>query len=102
MSHEREAEAVIEGDTIVIRVSIANLPVALKGAFALGKIPGPRFKVTDREEWAKAVVHYLNEEDEEGTNRIHVAFDSAFAEALEQGAEGVEECDEDDDAGEPA
>lgn len=52
--------------------------------------------------FAKEVVRELNSEDEEGTTAIHKMFDAAFIEAIEQGAEGVEECSADEEDGSEA
>lgn len=87
------AEAVIEGDNIVIRVPIAAIPVAFE---AWPDAPrndeaDPLYRVTDAATFAKGIVRYLNDESEDGTTRIHLMLDSAMNEALEQGEEGVEE-----------
>ena len=87
------AEAVIEGDNIVIRVPISAIPVAFE---AWPDAPrndeaDPLYSVTDAATFAKGIVRYLNDESEDGTTRIHLMLDSAMNEALEQGEEGVEE-----------
>ena len=97
----RWAEAHIENGEIVIRVAIDVLPGALK--------QNPRddsyysCKVTDLAGFAKDVVHALNSEAEDGTTPIHSLFDSAMAEAIDQGSMHVEykepsETDEDEEA----
>lgn len=92
---DRSAEAVIEDGVIVIRLPIDNLADALKGACLMMTI-SPAYKVTDAAVFAKEVVRELNSEDEEGTTAVHKMFDAAFNEAIEQGAEGVEECTEEE------
>lgn len=87
------AEAVIEGDNIVIRIPTAAIPVAFE---AWPDAPrndeaDPLYRVTDAATFAKGIVRYLNDESEDGTTRIHLMLDSAMNEALEQGEEGVEE-----------
>jgi hypothetical protein len=87
------SEAIIEGGNIVIRVPIDVLPIAFKywpGA-PRNNNGEPRYVVTDAATFAKGVVHYLNDEKEDGTTRIHRMLDDAMNEALEQGEEGVEE-----------
>lgn len=86
---EDDGRAVIEDGAIVIRLPIANLPVIVDAGWAGGKIE-PRMKVTDAEEFAKELVRALNDEEEDGTTRIHLMFDAALEFAFEQGAEGIE------------
>lgn len=87
------AKAVIEGDNIVIRVPISAIPVAFE---AWPDAPrndeaDPLYRVTDAVVFANGIVHYLNDESEDGTTRIHRMLDSAMNEALVHGEEGVEE-----------
>jgi hypothetical protein len=82
--------AVIQDGEIIIRIQIATLPLAMSGACDLQAIE-PRYRITDAELFADAFVRELNREDEQGTTLIHRLFDKAMNEALEQGAEGVEE-----------
>lgn len=90
------AEAVIENAKlpslacIVIRLPLEMIPFAYLGAVDVGNV-APGWKVTNARAFAKEVVHALNDEDEDGTTPIHRLFDAAFEEAIEQGAEGVEE-----------
>lgn len=86
---EFAGKAVIDDGHIVIRVPIKNLPVIVDGMFACHG-HDPDYKVTDPAAFAKEVVSALNDEDEEGTTRIHKMFDGAFDEAVNQGAQGVE------------
>ena len=87
---EQDGQAVIKGGAIVIRIPIKNLPQVVEGAWALGALD-TRWKITDAPAFAEALVDELNREDEEGTTMIHKMFDAAINEALEQGAEGIEE-----------
>jgi hypothetical protein len=89
-------EAVIEDGAIVIRVPLTALPQVVEGAWALGSLE-TRYVVTDTEAFAKDLVRALNDEDEQGTTLVHKMFDDAINEALEQGAEGIEEDPEEDD-----
>lgn len=92
---DSSAQAVIENGSIVIRVPIAALPQVIEGAWALGGID-TRMKITDADAFAKDLMHELNNEDEQGTTRIHKMFDRAMNEAIEQGAQGVEEHENQD------
>jgi hypothetical protein len=83
-------KAVIHDGVVEIRFPITALPLALSGACDLQAIE-PRYRITDPELFAGAFVRELNREDEQGTTLIHRLFDKAMDEALEQGAEGVEE-----------
>lgn len=95
----KSAEAFIEKvgrhPCIVIRVPVANVPQALRGARDIRAIDLP-YKVTDAAVFAKEMVREMNREDEEGTTAIHRMLDDAMSEAIEQGAEGVEEDPDDD------
>jgi len=84
--------AVIEDGCIVIRVAIEALETVIDGVGTLWDERGePRFKVTDGLKFAADLVHSLNDEDEQGTTRIHLMFDDAIDHAVEYGAEGIEE-----------
>lgn len=85
--------AVIEDGCIVIRVPIQNLPAVVEGSWAAGGMD-TRFKITDPEAFAKDLVTELNHENDIGTTRIHSMFDRAIEEAINQGAEGTEEHEE--------
>ncbi len=89
------SDAAIENGAIVIRVSLAALPQVVEGAWALHALD-KRWKLTDVPTFAKELVHELNREDEQGTTMIHRMFDTAINEALEQGAEGIEEHEDQD------
>lgn len=80
--------AAIEGDEIVIRFVIPFLPLIFDGSPL-----GPEFKVTDPNAFARDVVSELNREEEDGTTPVHRMFDAVLTEAVEQGAEGVEETE---------
>lgn len=47
-------------------------------------------KITDKEAFAKAVLHELRREEEDGTTLVHRMLDKAMLRAIEQGCEGVE------------
>ena len=86
-------KAVIEDNAIVIRVPLASLPQVVEGAWALGSLD-TRWKLTNVPLFARDFVRELNSEDEEGTTMVQRMFDAAINEALEQGAEGIEEHDD--------
>lgn len=92
------AKAVVRDGFILIALPIANLGAALEGAWASGHQDG-RYRVTDAEVFAKEVVHELNREQEDGTTPIHLLFDKCMYEAIDQGAEGVEEHPDQEDRG---
>jgi len=88
-------QAIIEDGNIVIRVAFSALPMVVEGAWTTGALD-IRFKITNTEEFADDLVHELNNESEDGTTRIHQLFDGAIREALEQGARGIEEHEDQD------
>lgn len=88
-------EVIIEGGEIVIRVSIAALGKIVDGAWATGNLD-TRFKVTDPKQFAEDIARELNSESEDGTTEIHIMFDRAIREAIDNGAEGVEEHEDQD------
>ena len=88
MTTKRWAEATIEGDIIVIRIPASVLPDALE--------QNPRadwsgWSVTDVPGFARDVVRELNRKEEDGSTPIHLLFDRAMAEAIEQGSGHVAE-----------
>lgn len=78
----------IQRGMIVIRVPVAALHDALQ--------QNPRYdtyaeaNVTDADGFASDVVRELNREAEDGTTPVHLLFDRAMAEAIEQGSAYVE------------
>lgn len=84
-------EAFIERGVIVIRLPIENLPVVLQATPNIGE-GEPWFKITDIEAFAKDLLYELNQEDEIGNTRVHRMFDEAILEAINQGADGVEDA----------
>lgn len=87
---ENSGRAIIEDGSIVIRIAIDALPMIVEGSWASGGM-GTRYKVTDAAAFAADLVRELNDESEDGTTRIHRMFDKAIINAIEQGAEGIEE-----------
>jgi hypothetical protein len=90
---DNSGRAIIEDGAIVIRLPIANLPQVVEGAWAGGNLR-PRLKVTDAQVFAKELCRALNDEEEDGTTRIHLMFDASIEFASEQGFEGIEEHEE--------
>ena len=88
-------EAAIVKGSIVIRVPMKSLKDLVEGAWALGSLD-TRMKITDAKAFADELVSAINCEDEEGTTPLHRLFDAAINDALEQGAEGIEEHEEQD------
>ena len=95
MNVEENGQAVIENGALVIRVSLESLPAVVEGAWAAYGMP-LRLKITDADAFAKELVGELNAEQEDGTTSIHRMFDKAIWAAFENGAEGVEEHEEQD------
>lgn len=87
---ETNAQAIIEGDAVVIRVTLSSIPAIIDGGWGCGAI-SPRMKITDVQAFAKDWVSELNREAEDGSTPIHKMFDATINEAIEQGAEGIEE-----------
>lgn len=85
-----DAKAIIEGGAIVIRVPIANLQAIMDGGFACAAY-AQRWKVRNPDLFAKEIADELNDEDEEGSTAVHKLFDSAINQAIERGAQWVEE-----------
>lgn len=87
---DNNGRAVIEDGAIVIRVLVNSLQDVIEGTWATGNLD-VRYKLTNPEDFAKDLVLELNDEDEEGTTPIHRLFDKAMSRAIDQGAFGVEE-----------
>lgn len=90
------AEAEIVDGNIVITLAISHLQTAIDGGTMLGTIEGS-WKLTDPAAFAKDLIRSLNSEDEEGTTMVHRMYDEAINDAIEQGAEGIEEVETDED-----
>lgn len=83
--------AKIEGDHIVIRVPIDVLDKNhVIPCDMLNEDFKADFKVTDIQEFAKDFVAELNREEEDGTTLVNRMLDSAYRNAIEQGAQGVD------------
>lgn len=87
---ENSGRAIIEDGSLVIRVALEALPMVVEGSWAAGYMD-TRYKVTDTAAFAADLVRELNDESEDGTTRIHRMFDKAIENAIGQGAEGIEE-----------
>jgi hypothetical protein len=90
-----DGQAVIEDGYLTIRVAIAALPAVVEGAWAAGGMD-VRYKVTDAQTFAKDLMYELNAESENGTTRIHTMFDAAIQEAINHGAQGIDEHEDQD------
>lgn len=80
----------IEDGHIVIRLPIAALPLIVDHEH-LDEEGAPAFILTDVHAFAAAVVHELRHESEDGTTMVHKMFDNAVLDAIDSGADGVEE-----------
>jgi hypothetical protein len=85
-----DGQAKIENGEIVFRVAIENLPTILDGSWATGNL-GVRYKITNAELFAADLLRELNHESEDGSTPIHALFDRCIDEAINQGAQGLEE-----------
>jgi hypothetical protein len=83
-------EATISRGSISIRVPEKAMRQLVEGAWALDALE-VRQRITDAPVFMQELVNILNAEDEQGTTLIHKMFDAAINEALEQGAEGIED-----------
>jgi hypothetical protein len=83
-------EVEIRGGELSITIGLGTLCYAVQQCPSWGSRLAD-FKVTDEEAFAQAVLHQLTREDEIGTTAVHKMLDAAAEEAIEQGAEGVEE-----------
>lgn len=85
----REAICNVEGDELVIRISLSALATGTE--IVLTDEDGePVAKVTDERTWAESVVDALTEEEENGETRITQMLDSAVRHASEMGYDGIE------------
>jgi len=83
----KDAEATIEDDVIVIRLTVRHI------LSAMAQHPDDMFRgvtVSDVRGFAKDVVRAINEEDERGTSMLHHMFDDAIDAAIEDGSMHVE------------
>lgn len=92
---KHSGQAIIEDGSIVIRVALSALPMVVEGSWASGALD-TRFKITNVEEFAADLAMELNREAEDGATMIHQLFDKGINEALEQGARGIEEHENQD------
>lgn len=90
MSDNEAAKAVVRDGAIMIRLPLANLQSIMDGGF-LCLAYDKRYRILDAEGAAKEICAALNDGDEEGTTPIHRLFDAAINEALNQGAQFIDE-----------
>lgn len=84
----------IEGDDIVIRVSLEALVWASENGclctFSTVKNDFRTVKVTDPVTWRDAIVRALRREKENGDTPVHLMLDAALEYATDQGEEGIQ------------
>ena len=51
---------------------------------------GAEIRITNEQEFAKAILSELRQEEEDGTTLVHIMLDKAAEQAVENGAEGIE------------
>jgi hypothetical protein len=83
----------LENGKITIEIAVDALPQIVEGAWAAGGMD-TRYQVTDPKKFAEDLVRELRSEAEDGTTCVHTMFDAAILEAIEQGADGIEEHEE--------
>lgn len=87
---QNSGKAIIEDGSIVIRVALSALPMVLEGSWVANNLP-THYKIVNVDKFADDLLSELNAESEDGTTRIHKMFDGAIEEAINQGAFGIEE-----------
>lgn len=96
MPKDAELSVKIENDELVIRVGISTLCTAVRQCpvvdYAVMEADGDEcaVEITDEAVFAKAILDALNDEEEDGSTRVHRMLDSAANEAIEHGCEGIE------------
>jgi hypothetical protein len=88
MKPDTGGKAVIEGDSIVIRVPIDALQFVLDGSDPYHDI-ADRYSVTKKKVFAKEICRSINREDERGDSPFHKMFDAAMEHAISNGCEGI-------------
>jgi hypothetical protein len=76
--------AKIEGDEIVIRISLDTLPIAAEAVWS-----DDGYEISDIYTFAKELVWILNREEENGDTIVTDMLDKGINEALEQGVLGI-------------
>lgn len=83
----------IEGDDIVIRVTLSALKFASEHGTLCTFLPAKNdfrtVKVTDAIAWRDAIVRALRREKENGDTPVHLMLDGALEYAADQGEEGI-------------
>jgi hypothetical protein len=83
-------EAVLEGDSIVIRISSKYLTnIAMPASFE-GITGYEDAVIIDKKQLIKDVLVELNREAEDGTTMIHLMLDEAITDAYDNGSEAFE------------
>lgn len=77
----------IEGDDLVIRIGSALLLHAVQN----GANWDGTMEITDPEKFLGEIVRELESESEDGTTLLHIAFDKAALNAVENGSEYVDD-----------
>ena len=78
----------------LMRIPLEYLDTIVEGAWAASGID-VRYRITDRSVFAQELTHSLNAEKGRATP-IHRTFDAAINDAIEQGAQGIEEHEDQD------
>lgn len=99
MPHNQPLSCKIEQNEVVIRIGIDTLAEAAEYETREPFWPYDdntgnwyqRWKIVDRGEWARDIVHHLNDEAEDGSSLLTDLLDKASDIALDYGSLGVEE-----------
>lgn len=83
-------EATLNRGSIVIRVNEKSLRQLVEGCWATHNME-VRQRIIDAPIFMAEILAALNAESENGSTLVHKMFDAAINEALEQGAEGIED-----------
>ncbi len=86
MSKDQPLVIAIENNQLVIRIGIDTLAYAVEAGDSFQEGEG---KVIDKAAFAKDLTFALQEEEEDGTNRVHRLFDDAAIAVVENGSPSV-------------
>lgn len=90
MTKDQQLKVEVVDDRLVISIGIGLLAFAVQASSDASGWPEDWY-VSDPAAFAAEVARQLENEEEDGTTPVHRMLDAAALEALEQGADGVEE-----------
>ena len=85
-------DVAIKDNALVVSIPIDTLCFAAEQGelWPQDDMMNPTARITDQAVFAKAVLRELLREEEDGTTLVHLMFDKAFSNILENGCEGVD------------